>query len=255
MVFILLAKFRLRDSLISILDSLQFVMESIIKCKYSDCKFNEETDGDNQILVHGFFWALLECLCFHVTRLCSLSCLWLFQYIPFYKVKWNIKIGVQVVYPYEKLSHFWELTVSQLIVIEYQIFQNVNSHVYKQIVLLTLNAATEINCTLSTPFASAYLLCLGRVRCVCFARGFPRCLASHDLSLSMFILTTCLSPQLKESDCCVFIFQLFYFIRRWDISSEMLIVEFGLRLSWTKHLKKNKMQELLSKYTKKYYFI
>ena len=54
MVFILLATSRSRGSPILFLVSIQgaIVMESIIKCIYSDCKLNKKTDGGNYILVH-----------------------------------------------------------------------------------------------------------------------------------------------------------------------------------------------------------
>ena len=54
MVFILLGTSRSRGSLVLFLACVQgaIVTEGIIKCIYSDCKLNKESDGGNYILVH-----------------------------------------------------------------------------------------------------------------------------------------------------------------------------------------------------------
>ena len=65
MVFILLAKYRPRDSSILPLASKQgaIVTESIITCKLSDLKFNSQSNGNADILIQLLLLMLFEILC------------------------------------------------------------------------------------------------------------------------------------------------------------------------------------------------
>ena len=60
-------------------------------CTFSDCKLNEESDGDIYILVHSLLWALIDFSVLMPSIYVPFSCLWLSQNIPFYEVRWNIK--------------------------------------------------------------------------------------------------------------------------------------------------------------------
>ena len=94
-VFILLVWPRLRDSPILLIASREgtIVTNIINKCTISDWKLYEKYRGNIHILVHSLSRALFEFLCTNSISLCSLSCLWLFQYNPFYEVRRNIKGG------------------------------------------------------------------------------------------------------------------------------------------------------------------